>query len=442
MASSLIIYRRTFRALSSLHHSFSSTLTLPISSHISSSSLPSRRESSPNMLAVQSRSFRSTPISLLSSRYTETPDEIGPDTILFEGCDYNHWLFVMDFPKDNKPSPEEMVRTYEETCAKGLNISVEEAKKKIYACSTTTYTGFQAVVTEEESKKFESLPGVIFVLPDSYIDPVNKQYGGDQYIDGTIIPRPPPIQYGRNQGARRDFNRQGQGNPSYNNQSGRNFGQQGSQGYPPQQSHAQTSQGYPPQQNYSLPRNIDQAPQNYSQQQTLGTAPPQQRFGSPGQGERRNYAPQQNFGPPGQGERGNFAPPQNFGPPGQGERRNYAPQQSFGPPGQGERGNFAPPQNFGPPGQGDRRNFAPQQNFGPPGQGERRNFAPQQNFGSPGQGEKRDSVPSEGGWNFKPSYMEEFEQANKGNQHANEQSGSQQRFPPPGPGNFTGEGRY
>ncbi|CAI8611936.1 unnamed protein product [Vicia faba] len=491
MASSLIIYRRTLRALSTIHHSFSSTLTPPITTHISSSSSSScsRRESSPNIINVQSRSFRSTSISLLSSRYTETPDEIGPDTILFEGCDYNHWLFVMDFPKDNKPSPEEMIRTYEETCAKGLNISVEEAKKKIYACSTTTYTGFQAVVTEEESKKFESLPGVIFVLPDSYIDPVNKQYGGDQYIDGTIIPRPPPVQYGRHQGGgRRDFNRQGQGNPSYNNQGGRNYGpsqnyppQQGSQGYQPQQSqpqqsHGQTSQGYPPQQNYSPPRNIDQAPQNYSQQQTFVSAPPQQSFGSPGQGERRNYVPQQNFGPPGQGERRNYVPPQNFGPPGlgerrdyapqqnfgppgQGDRRNFAPQQNFGPPGQGERGNFAPQQNFGQPGQGERGNFAPQQNFGQPGQGERGNFAPQQNFGQPGQGEKgnfapqqnfgppgqgerRDSVPSEGGWDFKPSYMEEFEQANKGNQHANEQSGSQQRFPPPGPGNFTGEGRY
>ena len=49
-------------------------------------------------------------------------DKIGPDTILFEGCDYNHWLITMEFPKDPKPTPEEMVRTYEETCAKGLNI--------------------------------------------------------------------------------------------------------------------------------------------------------------------------------------------------------------------------------------------------------------------------------------------------------------------------------
>jgi hypothetical protein len=45
----------------------------------------------------------------------------------------------------------------------------------------------------------------------------------------------------------------------------------------------------------------------------------------------------------------------------------------------------------------------PQQNFGPP----------QQNFGPPRQGERRDPVPSVGEWDFKPSYMEEFEQAEK-----------------------------
>ncbi|KAE8648665.1 hypothetical protein Csa_008118 [Cucumis sativus] len=44
-----------------------------------------------------------------------------PDKLILEGCDYNHWLITMDF-KDSKPTPEEMVRTYEETCAKGLNI--------------------------------------------------------------------------------------------------------------------------------------------------------------------------------------------------------------------------------------------------------------------------------------------------------------------------------
>ncbi|XLS61217.1 hypothetical protein HN51_015445, partial [Arachis hypogaea] len=174
-------------------------------------------------------------LGIRSSSPSNIPDEFGPDDMLVEGWDYHHWLFGMDFPGDNKPSPEEM------------------AKQKIYACSTTNYTGFQAVMSEGESKKFE----IIFVLPDSYIDPVNKEYGGDKYINGTIIPRPPPIQYGRNTGRRPHQDNQKsnhQGNPSYNNRGpmqgdGRNYGQ--------------ASQNYPPQQNYG------QASQNHSQQETF-----------------------------------------------------------------------------------------------------------------------------------------------------------------------------
>lgn len=83
---------------------------------------------------------------------------------------------------------------------------------------------------------------------------------------------------------------------------------------------------------------------------------------------------------------------------------------------------------------------------------------PQQNFGLPGQGGIRDPAPRPGGtdasqaWDdtftpsymkdFKPSYMEELERAEQGNHPAKEQTGSQQRYPPPGQGNFTGEGRY
>ncbi|TKY71374.1 Multiple organellar RNA editing factor 1 [Spatholobus suberectus] len=389
MASSLIRLRRTLRALSGVAHSLPAT-------HAESFSAPIRCAvssvcHSPKVV-VQSRSFRSTSTSLLSVRSSQSniPDEIGPDTILFEGCDYNHWLFVMDFPKDNKPSPEEMVRVYEETCAKGLNISVEEAKKKIYACSTTTYTGFQAVMTEEESKKFEGLPGVIFVLPDSYIDPVNKQYGGDQYINGTIIPRPPPVQYGRNQG-RRDrnrspgqYNRQEnpmpspQGNPSYNSQGsmpggGRSYGP--SQNYPPQQNYGQASQNYPPQQNYG------QASQNYPPQQNYGQAsqnyPPQQNYGQASQ----NYPPQQNYGQTSP----NYPPQQNYGQASQ----NYPPQQNYGQASQ----NYPPQQNFDQASQ----NYPPQQNFDQASQNYPQQqkyepaspqYAQQQRFGPPGQGER------------------------------------------------------
>ncbi|CAJ1963714.1 unnamed protein product [Sphenostylis stenocarpa] len=476
MASSLIRLRHTLRALSGVTQSISATTTALFSAPIRCS--VSRSCHSPKSV-IQSRSFRPSSISLLSVRSSQSniPDEIGPDTILFEGCDYNHWLFVMDFPRDNKPPPEEMVRVYEETCAKGLNISVEEAKKKIYACSTTTYTGFQAVMTEEESKKFEGLPGVIFVLPDSYIDPVNKQYGGDQYINGTIIPRPPPVQYGRNQG-RRDrnrsfgqYNRQEnpmpspQGNPSYNSQGsgpgdGRNYGP--SQNYPPQQNYGQASSNHSPQQNYGQAsqnyrpqQNYGQASQNYPPQQNYGQAsqnyPPQQKYGQASQ----NYPPQQNYGQasqnyPSEQNYGkashNYPPQQNYGQ----ASHNYPPQQNYGQAPQ----NYPPQQNFDQASQ-NYPQYAQQQGFGPPGQGERRSYMPQQNFGRPGQGERRDPIPRHDASDvrgdsftpsymkdFKPSYMDEFEQAEQGNHPAKEHTGSQQRYPPSGPGNFTGEVYY
>uniref|UniRef100_A0A2P2K481 DAG protein n=1 Tax=Rhizophora mucronata TaxID=61149 RepID=A0A2P2K481_RHIMU len=69
-----------------------------------------------------------------------------------------------------------------------LYVSMEEAKKNMYAFSTTTYTGFQCTVDEATSEKFKGLPGVLWVLPDSYIDVKNKDYGGDKYINGEIIP--------------------------------------------------------------------------------------------------------------------------------------------------------------------------------------------------------------------------------------------------------------
>ncbi|XP_058091128.1 DAG protein, chloroplastic-like [Magnolia sinica] len=109
------------------------------------------------------------------------------ETILLPGCDYNHWLIVMEFPKDPAPTREQMIDTYLNTLATVLG-SMEEAKKNMYAFSTTTYTGFQCTVSEEVSEKFKGLPGVLWVLPDSYIDVKNKDYGGDKYINGEIIP--------------------------------------------------------------------------------------------------------------------------------------------------------------------------------------------------------------------------------------------------------------
>ncbi|XP_016683917.2 multiple organellar RNA editing factor 9, chloroplastic [Gossypium hirsutum] len=107
------------------------------------------------------------------------------ETIMLPGCDYNHWLIVMEFPKDPAPTREQMIDTYLNTLATVLG-SMKEAKK--YAFSTTTYTGFQCTASEETSEKFKGLPVVLWVLPGSYIEVKNKDYGGDKYINGEITP--------------------------------------------------------------------------------------------------------------------------------------------------------------------------------------------------------------------------------------------------------------
>ncbi|KAK6934365.1 hypothetical protein RJ641_034520 [Dillenia turbinata] len=122
-----------------------------------------------------------------SSRRSSSNSNEPRETIMLPGCDYNHWLIVMEFPKDPAPTREQMIDTYLNTLATVLG-SMEEAKKNMYAFSTTTYTGFQCTVDEETSEKFKGLPGVLWVLPDSYIDVKNKDYGGDKYINGEIIP--------------------------------------------------------------------------------------------------------------------------------------------------------------------------------------------------------------------------------------------------------------
>ncbi|XP_072950530.1 uncharacterized protein [Typha angustifolia] len=317
MALALRLRRAIALSSSLLKHSpFASVSSSPPSllSNLSSGSPLNPSQS----LFPQSLSFHSS--ALLFDRRSDyggggEERKISPDEILFEGCDYNHWLITMDFPKDPKPTPEEMVETYVQTLAKVVG-SVEEAKKRMYACSTTTYTGFQAVMTEEMSEKFRGLPGVVFILPDSYLYPETKEYGGDKYDNGVITPRPPPIHYGR-QSRPRNQNRFDRDRPSYN--------------------------GPPPQGNFQ-------------------NSPPQGSM----QGDARNYTPQQSYTQPGQDGRGydspggrDFAPPSGRPDFGQGQRRDYAPPGGRDGYNDDRRGPAASYQrDFN---QGDRGNFAPQE---------------------------------------------------------------------------------
>ncbi|XP_058107772.1 multiple organellar RNA editing factor 8, chloroplastic/mitochondrial-like [Magnolia sinica] len=111
------------------------------------------------------------------------------ETILLEGCDFEHWLIVMEPPEGN-PTRDEIIDSYIKTLAQVLG-SEEEAKKSIYSVSTRHYFAFGCLVSEELSYKIKPLPRVRWVLPDSYLDVKNKDYGGEPFIDGKAVPYDP-----------------------------------------------------------------------------------------------------------------------------------------------------------------------------------------------------------------------------------------------------------
>ncbi|KAM3297413.1 hypothetical protein ACQJBY_039345 [Aegilops geniculata] len=118
------------------------------------------------------------------------PTEMAP---LFPGCDYEHWLIVMDKPGGEGASKHQMIDCYIHTLAKVLG-SEEEAKRKIYNVSCERYFGFGCEIDEETSNKLEGIPGVLFVLPDSYVDPEHKDYGAELFVNGEIVQRSPERQ--------------------------------------------------------------------------------------------------------------------------------------------------------------------------------------------------------------------------------------------------------
>ncbi|KAF6139383.1 hypothetical protein GIB67_026225 [Kingdonia uniflora] len=385
-----------------------------------------------------------------SGSYNNDDDKISPDTILFEGCDYNHWLITMDFPKDPRPTSEEMVETYVQTLAKVVG-SVEEAKQKMYACSTTTYNGFQAVMTEEMSEKFRGLPGVVFILPDSYIDPKNKEYGGDKYINGTIIPRPPPVQYGRTAGRFGDRNRNNdrrqrepmpmqQGNQPYDRQgSMQGDGRWGTQqNYPPQQNYGPPGQGGrrdsmpmgswdgapPGRENYPRQSSNQPSYQNEGYRGNLN-APGQSSFPQGGQADNMNFTPPpgpRNFTPPPDREYGQGNGTRNFTPPPGGEYGQENGTRNFTPPPGGEYGQGNGTRNFTPPPGGEYVQGNGTRNFTPPPGGEYGQGNSTRNFTPPPGGEY---VQGNGTRNFTPPPGGEYGQG----------AGSR-NFTPPSGGDF------
>ncbi|CAN6451240.1 unnamed protein product [Victoria cruziana] len=131
-----------------------------------------------------------SPLNSSSNFSDRPPTEMPP---LFPGCDYEHWLIVMENPGGEGASKQQMIDCYIQTLAKVVG-SEEEAKKRIYNVSCERYFGFGCEIDEETSNKLEGLPGVLFVLPDSYVDPENKDYGAELFVNGEIVQRSPERQ--------------------------------------------------------------------------------------------------------------------------------------------------------------------------------------------------------------------------------------------------------
>ncbi|PSR92566.1 Multiple organellar RNA editing factor 3 like [Actinidia chinensis var. chinensis] len=178
------------RSLSSPVPPSSFSLLRPSRSRFALAVLDKKPQLIPNSATIPTRSKTSgsgySPLNDPSPNWSNRPPK---ETILLDGCDYEHWLIVMEFAAEPKPSEDEMVNSYVKTLAQVVG-SEEEAKKKIYSVCTTTYTGFGALISEELSFKVKGLPGVLWVLPDSYLDVPNKDYGGDLFVDGKVVHRP------------------------------------------------------------------------------------------------------------------------------------------------------------------------------------------------------------------------------------------------------------
>ncbi|XVF86910.1 hypothetical protein PTKIN_Ptkin18bG0078800 [Pterospermum kingtungense] len=126
-----------------------------------------------------SDSVSNNPVLSETTELTRTP-------VLVEGCDYEHWLVVMEAPK-GYPLRDEIVNTYVKTLAMAVG-SEEEAKKCMYSVSTKYYYAFGCKIPEDLTFKIKSLPNVKWVLPDSYLGHGDNGYGGEPFIDGKVVP--------------------------------------------------------------------------------------------------------------------------------------------------------------------------------------------------------------------------------------------------------------
>ncbi|GAU38407.1 hypothetical protein TSUD_52320 [Trifolium subterraneum] len=246
------------------------------------------------------------------------------ETILLDGCDFEHWLVVMEKPKDD-PTRDEIIDRYIKTFAQVIG-SEEEARMKIYSVSTRHYFAFGALCSEEISNKIKDLPNVQWVLPDSYLNVREKDYGGEPFINGQAVPYDPKYheEWVRNNARANERNRRN--DRPRNADRSRNFDRRREnvanrdmQTRPPPPPHAQTpgggfppnnAGGYPPNNGagYAPAPSSNQAGYGPPNPNPSGYGPPNPSGYSPNGGMPQNNYPGNMGGVPQNQNMGGFPP--------------------------------------------------------------------------------------------------------------------------------------
>ncbi|XP_019413757.1 PREDICTED: multiple organellar RNA editing factor 8, chloroplastic/mitochondrial-like isoform X2 [Lupinus angustifolius] len=376
MATHILCRRFSSKSLtlpSFISRSFSTTTTTtssPLRTLAAASSLR-RSPFLPSPRTTRTLSTRATSSSLNdpNPNWSNRPPK---ETILLDGCDFEHWLVVVEKPEGD-PTRDEIIDSYIKKLAKVVG-SEDEARMKLYSVSTRHYYAFGALVSEELSYKIKELEGVRWVLPDSYLNVKEKDYGGEPFINGQAVPYDPKYheEWVRNNARANERNRRN--DRPRNADRSRNFDRRREnvvsrdvQDRPPIPNQG-PPQDRPPIPNQGPPRaasNIGGYPQNaagYPPQNT-GAYPPQNGSRYPPQ-NTGGYPPQ-NAGP---------YPPQNVG--------GYPPQNAGPNPPQNTGG--YPPQNAGPHPPQNSGGYPPQNANGYPPQNAPQNAGgvpPYQNAG-------------------------------------------------------------
>ncbi|CAL5403059.1 unnamed protein product [Camellia sinensis] len=373
------------------------------------------RRLSPAASSIRGFSTRQTSSSLNdpNPNWSNRPPK---ETILLDGCDFEHWLVVVEKP-EGEPTRDEIIDSYIKTLAKVVG-SEEEARMKIYSVSTRHYFAFGALVSEEVSYKIKELPGVRWVLPDSYLDVRNKDYGGEPFINGQAVPYDPKYheEWVRNNARANDRNRRNDRPRNFDrsrnferrreNMQNRDFQNPGSNMGPPG-----SNMGPPPNMGPMPPNNMGGGQPNMGgmppnnmggmQQQNMGRMPPS-NMGMPpnnmgGMPPNMGGPPPNNMGgmPPNMGglQPNNMGGmPPNMGGP-QPNNMGGMPPNMGGPPNMGRMplpNNMGGPPNNAPNfqyGGGPNNVGTPFQNREMPGPGQNReyqhNYAPNTSGGNP-----------------------------------------------------------